>query len=51
MAPRDNHHISTRRTGGYPPVKLGRKYEDGSYRLPGGRVYDPDTKKVRKRLP
>ena len=24
-------------------------YEDGSVRLPGGRVYDPDTKKVRKR--
>src|SRR6266540_5319452 len=31
------------------PKPVGPVYEDGSYRVGGGRVYDPDTGRVRKR--
>lgn len=33
------------------PAPVGKVYEDGSYGVKGGRVYDPDTGKTRKPIP
>jgi hypothetical protein len=37
--------------GHYRPKPVGRVEEDGSYAVAGGKVYDPDTGKVRKPIP
>src|SRR3990172_1087775 len=40
--PTDAHDRAARK-----PKRIGPIYEDGSYRVEGGKVYDPDTGKVR----
>ena len=31
-------------------LRIGKPFEDGSFRVKGGRVFDPDTGKIRKRI-